>query len=285
MWGWTSVERLAQDARYRTRMFWKHRGFTLVALLTLALGIGADTVMFSVVNAVLIEPLPYPQADRLMFLSAMNPAGGAISLSYPDFLDWKEHTRVFESLAAHQAFGFTLTGSGEAERLSGRTVSAEFFSTLGIVPSLGRDFRPEDDQPGAHPVVILTDRVWRRCLQADPQIMNQNITLNSRSFAVVGVLPPTFQLYLPGDVFAPIGLGLRPSTRGERRGIYAIGRLRPVANLRQAQAEADTIARRLAQQYPDTNGAIGGFVEPVDGELLIGACLGFRDLVMMPYHA
>jgi predicted permease len=263
MWGWTSLERLAQDARYGARMLRKYWGFTLAALLTLALGIGANTAVFSIVNAVLIEPLPYPHADRLMFLSARNPAGAAISLSYPDFLDWKVQTRVFESLAAYQAFGFTLAASGETERLPGRTVSAEFFSTLGVVPSLGRDFRAEDARPGSDPVVILTDQVWRRRFQGDPHIINRSINLESRSFTVVGVLPPAFQFYLSGDVFAPIGLGLRTGTRGQRKGIYAIGRLRPGATTRQAGAEADIIARRLAQQYPDTNRGMGGFVEPL----------------------
>ncbi len=132
LWGWNSLERFLQDARYATRVLRKHKAFTVTAPLTLALGIGANTAMFSVIYTVLIEPLPYPEANRLMFLSARDPTGLAISFSHPDFLDWKQETRAFESLAAHQAFGFTVTGAGEAQRLPGRTVSASFFSTLGV---------------------------------------------------------------------------------------------------------------------------------------------------------
>jgi putative ABC transport system permease protein len=263
MWGWTTLERVLQDTRYATRVLRKHWSFAVAAMLTLALGIGANTAMFSVVYAVLIEPLPYPQADRLMFVSARDATGAAISFSYPDFLDWQQQTHAFESIAAYQSFGFTVTGTGETQRFPGRTVSAGFFSTLGVTPSLGRDFRPEDDRPGSEPVVIVTDQLWHKVLHGDREIMNRPITLNSRSFTVIGVLPPTFQLYEAGDMFAPIGLGLRASTRGQRKGIYAVGRLRRDATLKQAQLEADAIAQRLAQQYPATNGGIGGLVEPI----------------------
>src|SRR5579871_988262 len=263
IWGWTSLERLLQDVRYSVRVLRKHWAFTSAALLTLALGIGANTAMFSVVYAVLIEPLPYPQSDSLMFLSARNPAGAAISFSYPDVEDMQQQTQAFESLAAYQAFGFTVTGSGETQRVPGRTVSAAFFSTLGITPAFGRDFRVDDDRPGSQPVVIVTDRIWRRFFNADSDLANRYLTLNGRSFAVIGVLPPTFQLYQTGEIFAPIGLGLRASVRGERKGIYAIGRLRPGATLAQVKAEAGMIAQRLARQYPDTNGGVGAIVEPL----------------------
>jgi putative ABC transport system permease protein len=263
MWGWTSIERLLQDVRYAVRVLRKHWAFTLAALLTLALGIGANTAMFSIVYAVLIEPLPYPQADRLMFLAARSATGAAISFSYPDVLDWQEQTRAFENFAAYQSFGFTVTGYRETQRFPGRTVSASFFSTLGITPALGRDFIPQDDRPGSQPVVIITDRLWRRFFSGDRDIANRNITLNGRSFAVIGVLPPDFQLYQTAEIFTPIGLGLRPSARGERRGIYAVGRLRSDATLKQAKAEADMMAQRLAAQYPDTNGGIGAMVEPL----------------------
>ncbi len=246
MWGWTSVERFLQDTRYATRVLRKHWAFTVAALVTIALGIGANSAMFSVVYAVLIEPLPYPQADRLMFLAARNPAGAALSFSYPDVLDWQQQTRAFENLAAYQSFGFTVTGSRETQRFPGRTVSATFFATLGIAPALGRDFLPQDDRPGAQPVVVVTDGLWRRFFNADRDILNRNVMLNGRSFAVIGVLPPDFQLYQTGEIFAPIGLGLRPSVRGERKGIYALGRLGPDVTPRQAKTEADMIARRLA---------------------------------------
>src|SRR5215472_3548330 len=177
MWGWTSIERLLQDARYAVRVLRKHWAFTLAAMLTLALGIGANTAMFSVVYAVLIEPLPYPQADRLMFLAARSAAGTAISFSYPDVLDWQKQTRAFETLAAYQSFGFTVTGPRETQRFPGRTVSASFFSALGITPVLGRDFIPSDDGPGSQPVVIITDWLWRRFFNGDRNLVSRNIAL------------------------------------------------------------------------------------------------------------
>ena len=263
VWRFAMVEDAWLDLRYAWRQLLRAPAFATAAIVTLALGIGANTAMFSVVYTVLIEPLPYPQADRLMFLAAKNSPGAAISFSYPDVLDWQQQTSAFEKLAAYQAFGFTVTGSQETQRFPGRTVSAAFFSTLGITPALGRDFRPQDDRPGSQPVAIITDRVWRRFFNADPDIVNRNVTLNSRSFAVIGVLPENFQLYQTAEIFAPIGLGLRSSARGERKGIYAVGRLRPDATLRQAKIEADVIAQRLAEQYPDTNGGIGATVEPL----------------------
>lgn len=248
------IEDMTNDLAFAFRLLRRSPGFMLAAVLTLALGIGANSAMFSVVHSLLIEPLPYPQADRLVTFSAKSAAGQNMALSYPDFLDFREQARAFESLATYQDYGFTVTGTGEAQRLPGRTVSAEFFSTLGVVPSLGRDFRDEDDRPGSPPVVVLSHQAWQRLFHLDPDIIGRDVTLNGRSFTVVGILPHTFQFYLPGDVFAPIGLGLRPSLRGQRRGIYAIGRLRSGATFLQAQSEVDTIARRLAQQYPENAG-------------------------------
>jgi len=260
-WGWAWFENFVQDARYAVRALRKHWALTLAALVMLALGIGANTAMFSVVYAVLIEPLPYPNADRLMFLAARDSTGAAISFSYPDVLDWQQQTRVFEKIAAYQSFGFTVTSTHETRRFPGRAVSATFFSTLGIAPALGRDFLPQDDHAGSQPVVIISDRVWHQFFNADRDVVNGNITLNGTSFAVIGVLPPHFQLYRAGEIFAPIGLGLRSSARGERKGIYAIGRLRRNATLQQAQTEANTIAERLARQYPEMNGNIGALVQ------------------------
>jgi hypothetical protein len=142
MWGWTSIERFLQDARYALRVLRKHWAFTLAALLTLALGIGANTAMFSVGYAVLIEPLPYPQAGRLMFLAAKSAGGAAISFSYPDVMDWQKQTRAFETLAAYQSFGFTVTGSRETQRFPGRTVSCLLFFGAWNHPNVGPRFPP-----------------------------------------------------------------------------------------------------------------------------------------------
>jgi predicted permease len=258
------VDELRQDLWYAARTLQKSPGFAAVAIVSLALGVGANAGIFSVVKTVLIERLPYPRGERLAVLSAKDHVGGSMSLSYPDVLDWKNQTQVFESVAAYQDYGMTLTGRDhDAERFSGRTVSANFFSTLGVVPSLGRDFALEDDRPGAAPVAIVSHGVWARSFRADPQLIGRSVTFNGRSFTVVGVLPATFQFYVSGEIFAPLGLGLRPSARGERRGIYAIGRLRPEKTFTQAQVEADTIARRLGQYYPNTNAGVGAAVVPL----------------------
>jgi putative ABC transport system permease protein len=216
-----------------------------------------------------------------MFLAARSTAGAAISFSYPDALDWQNQTRAFEIVAAYQSFGFTVTGSRETQRFPGRTVSNSFFSTLGIAPAVGRDFLPQDDRPGSQPVVIITDRIWHRFFSGDRDIVNRNITLNGISFAVIGVLPANFQLYRTAEIFAPIGLGLRSSARGERRGIYAIGRLRSDAPLKQAKVEANMIAQRLAAQYPDTNGGIGAVVEPLSENFVSKA----KPIVIMLFGA
>jgi len=275
------VERLLQDVRFAIRLLRKQWGFTLAALLTLALGIGVNAAMFSVILAVLIEPLPYPHAGRLMFLAASTATGGPISFSYPDVLDWQRQTRAFESLAAYQSFGFTITGAGETQRFPGRAVSASFFSTLGVTPAIGRDFLPQDGRPGSQPVVIITDRLWRRFFGADRGIGNRNLTLNGTSFSVIGVLPPEFQLYQAAEIFAPIGLGLRSSARGERKGIYALGRLRPDATLQQARLEADLIARQLAGQFPETNRGVGATAEPL-AENFVGKT---RPVLLVPFGA
>src|SRR5262249_49161114 len=157
-------------------------------------------------------------------LSATDRVGGSMSLSYPDLLDWRNQTEVFQSVAGYQDYGFTLLeGDRSAERLSGRTVSATFFSTLGIVPALGRDFAARDARPGAAPAAIVSHGVWQRTLHADQQIIGRPVILNGRSFTVIGVLPATFQSPVVGEIFAPLGLDLRPSARGQHRGIYAIG--------------------------------------------------------------
>src|SRR5262249_20803224 len=164
------VDQVTQDLLYAARTLRRSPAFAAVAALSLAIGVSANATIFSVVKTVLIEPLPYPDADRLALLSAKDRVGGSMSLSYPDLLDWKNQTHVFESLAGYQDYGFTLlAGDGAAERIPGRTVSANFFSTLGVLPSVGRDFAPADDLPGATPVVIVTHGAWQRSLKADPQ--------------------------------------------------------------------------------------------------------------------
>lgn len=248
------LEDLWQDARYAFRSLRKHPGFTAIAIFTLALGIGANTAIFSVINAVLLRPLPYADADRLVLLTE-TLSEGPVGVSYPNFVDFRSQNTVFENVAAvRHRESFNLTGAGDSERLQGRLVSANFLSTLGVQPILGRDFRPEDDQAGAAPVVVISHALWQRRFGGTENIVGQPLTLNRESFTVIGVLPANFEYGLDADLTVPIGLQTeRYSARGRDPGIEAIARLKPGVSTEAANAELNTIAARLEQQYPESN--------------------------------
>ena len=258
---------LIQDLRYGLRMLRKSPGFTTIAVITLALGIGANTAIFSIVNAVLLQPLPFPHSDRLMFLTEMglrpNGSMSRTAVSYPDFFDWRSQNHVFQSLASYHGDEFTLTGSGQPLHLSGQTVSSEFFSVLGIAPMLGRGFRPEEEKPGTR-VVVLSHDLWQSVYGSDPNMVGRNITLNQQIYQVVGVMPAGFSFPLNTDppklwrTFAPetevTSPGDRPAT--QVRGAHfllAAGRLKDGIALDQAREEMNLIAQALAKQYPDSN--------------------------------
>jgi len=248
-------DEMFQDLRYGVRMLLKHPGFTLIAVLTLGLGIGANTAIFSIVNAVLLRPFPYQAPERLVILRERVSAGGGFSPSYPNFVDWRAQNTAFEAISAvRQNESFNFTGTGEPERLQGRLVSAEFFSLLGVKPLVGRDFLPEEDRPGATPAVILSYGLWQRRFGADPSILGQQLTLNNQSFTVVGVTPPNFQFGAEADVTVPIGLQAeRFKTRGGDPGADVVARLKPNVSPQQAETEMNLIAVRLEQQYPESN--------------------------------
>jgi predicted permease len=250
------METLWQDLRYSGRMLLKHPGFTLIAVLTLTLGIGANTAIFSIVNAVLLRPFPYESPERLMIPGeSFTGTRGGRSLTYPNFADWKDERKVFEGASVVRSNeNYNLTGAGEPERLQGRLVSAGFFALLGIKPLLGRDFVAEDDRPGATPTVILSHGVWRRRFGEDQQIVGKQILLNNLAYTVIGVTPANFQYELESDVTIPIGLSAdRFKSRGADPGISAVVRLKPNVTLQQAEAELEVIYSRLQQQYPEVN--------------------------------
>src|SRR5215813_2057753 len=246
---------LWQDLRYGARMLLKQPGFTLIAVLTLSLGIGANTAIFSIVNAVLLRPFPYKEPERLVILRERVSVGGGFSPSYPNFVDWRAQNTVFDAISAvRQNESFNLTGAGEPERAPGRLVSAEFFSTLGIEPLLGRDFLAEEDSPGATPAAILSYGFWRRRFGNDPGIIGKQLTLNNQSFTVIGVTPANFQFGEEADITVPIGLSAeRFRLRGRDPGVDVVARLKPGVSRRQAETELNMIAARLEQQYPETN--------------------------------
>jgi putative ABC transport system permease protein len=263
------METLWQDLRYGTRLLLKHPGFTLVAVLTLSLGIGANTAIFSIVNAVLLRPFPFPQPDRLIVIGE-GFAGGPVS--YPNFADWKDDPSLFASTSAvrgNESFNFT--GAAEPERLQGRLVSAGFLSTLKVNPLLGRDFTPDDDRPGAAPTVILSHAFWNRRFNGDHAVVGREITLNNQSYTVAGVLPRDFQFGLDADVTVPIGLSSdRFKARGADPGISVVARMRPNVTEQEAQVALNVIYSRLEQQYPESNTGRRAYVMPMH-EYFVGS--------------
>jgi predicted permease len=253
---------LLQDLRYGWRMLAKNPGFTAVALLALALGIGANTAIFSVVNGVLLRPLPYPEPARLMMIYETTARLGQGAVSYPDFLDWRRENRSFTDIAAFRGYDFNFTGSGQPEHLQGELVSASLLPVLGVNPLLGRNFLPQEDQQGAGGVVMLTYGLWERRFGADPNITGKTLTLNAKSYAVIGVLPSDFRFREQAELYAPVGQW-RPVVLYDREnhpGLHVVGRLKPGVTMAAAQAEMTSIARALAQRYPKTNAGEGATV-------------------------
>src|SRR5437588_8616040 len=257
---------LWQDLRYGLRMLAKNPGFAAVAVIALALGIGANSAIFSVVNTVLLRPLPYKNPERLVLVWEENSKQGfpRDTPSPANFLDWRDQNQVFESMAAIAEASFNLTGAGDPERIDGRRVSASLFSLLGVEPQLGRGFRTEEDQPGGNHVVIISHGLWQRRFGSDPGIIGKPINLNGESFTVVGVMPRTFQFPTRRDqLWVPIAFNAKEA--GERGNHYleVIARMKPSVTLAQAQAEMTTIATRLQQRYPETNTSVGAVVTPL----------------------
>ena len=188
---------LLQDIRFALRMLLKSPAFSAAVIVTLALGIGANTALFSIVNSVLLNPLPYPQSSQLVALYGDKPGLGLGPISYPNFLDWQRSAQSFSSMAMYRHEDYNLMTSGQAERVNGLMVSAAFFTTLGIPPALGRDFLREDDHIGAAPVVLLSDAFWHRHFGGSPAVVNRSIDLGGTNYTIIGVLPPAFRFTIP----------------------------------------------------------------------------------------
>jgi predicted permease len=296
------LETLLQDLRYGLRMLAKSQGFTAIAILTLALGIGANTALFSVVNGVLLNPLAYPHSAELVAIYGKTPGYQRAPINYLNFLDWQRQTQAFSSMAMYRNQDYNLIGTGEiAERVRGYMISADFFPTLRVTPVLGRTFRVDDDQVGAAPVVILGGGFWRRKFGASLEITGKSITLNGTSYAIVGVIPAGFTFYgQDRDVYTPIGQWNDASFRDRRVDVsaHAVGRLKPGITLSQAIADMDGIAQNLAAAYPEADKAVGitlvsikedlvGNVQPLlivllaaVGFLLLIACANVANLLL-----
>jgi putative ABC transport system permease protein len=281
-WQWPSIESIFADIRYGLRMLRKHPGFTVVAVLTLAIGIGANTAIFSVVNTVLLRPLPYPHADRIVYLSEWSQEVPDMSIAMANFADWQKMNTVFESLVAYRAENLNLTGQGEPQRLAIREVTAGLFPTLGVEPILGRELTPDDDKPGAEPVILLSDSLWARNFGRDPSVLGRRLNLDGELFTVIGVLPsshfhPSWRQF---DAFTSLGrlknvIG-GPKRRDEHPGIYAYGRMKPGVTVEQARADMIAIAAQLGKQYKSNVGSsvvvmplLDAVVEDVRPSLLV----------------
>ncbi|MBV9887139.1 MAG: ABC transporter permease [Acidobacteria bacterium] len=254
------MNQLWHDLRYAVRMLAKAPAFTAVAILTLALGIGANTALFSVINSVLLAPLPFPQADRLMALFSKRIAFDTASIPYPNFLDWQRNNTTFASLTCYRPDDFNLTGAGQAEHIVGEMVSADFFSTLGVQPASGRWFTHEEDQRGGAPVAVISAGLWKRKFGSAANIVNGRMTLNGVDYTIVGVTPDSFHLRLqnfPADVevYTPIAQFTDPSfwDRNSGYSTKGIGRLKPGVTIEQARADMDSVAQQLAVAYPEAD--------------------------------
>jgi predicted permease len=295
------MDTLLQDLRYGFRMLAKAPAFTAIAILTLALGIGANTALFSVVNGVLLTPLAYPQSRQLVAIYGQTVGFAQAPINYPNFLDWQRDSQSFSSMAIYRNQDYNFTGIGEAERLTGYMVSADFFSTLGVTPVLGRTLRPDDDHLGAAPVVILGGGFWKRKFGSSLDVLGKSMVLNGTSYTIAGVIPAGFTFYgRDRDVYTPIGQWNNVSFRDRRIDVssHGIARLKPGVTLAQARADMDGIAQNLAVAYPEANKAVGitlvsmkedivGNVQPflivllaAVGFLLLIACANVANLLL-----
>jgi len=268
------LETLWSDMRYGVRMMARSPGFTIVAILTLALGIGANTAIFSVVNGVLLNPLPFPQPEQLVTLSESKPNFATGSISYPNFRDWQKCNHTFSSMAVARMYSFSMTGNGDAELLTAEFVSSDFFPLLGVNPVAGRTFAPGEDRVGAAPVAMISAGFWRRKFGASPGIVGKAITLDGKDYTIVGVLPASFDLlvrsFRTSDIYVPIGQWTNPllMQRGAGLGIHGIGRLKPGVTIEQARADMAEVSLNLSAAYPDSDKGIGAAIFPLKQDML-----------------
>ena len=281
---------LTQDLRYALRTLRRSPGFTAVAVICLSLGIGVNATIFSVVDGVILNPYPYPDADRIVVVHSYNQRLGVqrTSPSYGDFEDFRDANSTIESMAAFTAYSLTIAdGAGEPERFPGMAVSASLFSLIGERPALGRDFRPDDDRPGAEPVVMLSDHVWRTRYNADPATVGRAISVNGKPHTVIGVMPPTFAFPENQRLWVPITPYVAAAPR-DRRGTQVFAKLKPGISIDQARADLEGLASGLAETYPASNEGWGAGVRPLyqwllpdQVKLILLAMMGAVTMVLL----
>ncbi|MEK6285158.1 MAG: ABC transporter permease [Acidobacteriota bacterium] len=288
------METLLHDARYAVRTLLRSPGFSTVAVLVLALGIGANTAIFSVVNGVLLKALPFPEPDRLVALSESSTKSPVMAVAYPNYLDWRARQGVFENLGARMPAGGVLTGDGEPERVIGRWVTASFFPTLGVRPQLGRFFDEVEDKAGAERVMVISYGLWQRRFGGDPDLIGKTIFYNSEGWTVIGVTPRGFDYYgqtnVNNDFFIPLGHLAGQPYMGDRHShvVFVTGRMKPGVSIEQARTEMNTISAQLEEEHPASNtgnsAALTSFLDDYVGDsrpalLVISAVAGFVLLI------
>jgi predicted permease len=305
VWGMGTLERLTQDLRFGVRMLAKSPAFAAVAILTLALGIGANTALFSVVDGVLLNPLPYPKPEQLVTLDESKPNFDAGSISFPNFRDWRKGNSTFSMMGVSRSYGFNLTGRGEAEQVRAQFVSSDFLPLLGVKPVLGRVFAEGEDEIGASPIVLIGEGFWNRKFGAASDVLGKGLTLDGGSYTIVGVVPASFNLQVGGfrasDIYAPIGQWTNPllPNRSAGLGLHGIGRLKPGVTIDQARADMKRITEDLSAAYPDADKGIGATLLPLKermvgdvrlllwtllaavGFVLLIACVNVANLLMV----
>ena len=263
------MQTLLQDLRYGVRSLWQRPGFTAIAVITLALGIGANTTLFSFVNGILLRPLPYKNPAQLVVLDENAPKQGikSFGVSYPNFVDWRAQNHVFEDVASYQANTNSLVGAGEPEQVPGAKISHGLFELLGVAPSLGRTITADEDQPETNNVVLISDGLWRRRFGSDRSVVGQTLTVSGRTRTIIGVMPPDFKFPETAELWVPLALNEKLFTRTDH-GLNTVARLKPNVTLAQAQAEMANIARRIEERNPVTNEGLGVDVYPLRARLV-----------------
>ncbi|HKQ91433.1 MAG TPA: ABC transporter permease, partial [Blastocatellia bacterium] len=261
------MQTLLHDLRYGLRMLAKKPGFTVVAVFTLALGIGANSAIFSVVNGVLLRPMQLEDPDRLIKIWEKLPAGGQGTASAPNLKDWREQNTVFNGIAAYQFSSLNLRGQESPERLSGATVSPNFFDVVGVRPQLGRAFQTGEDEAGRNRVALLSHRLWQRVFGGDAGVVGKEIPLNGENYTVIGVMPPDFRFpSRPTEIWVPLVIPPDLVDSRDNHWMLTLARLKPDVGFEQAREQMVTIAKRLEQQYPDAQAGRSVFLIPLQEE-------------------
>jgi putative ABC transport system permease protein len=272
------METLLQDLRYGIRNLSSTKGVALIAILTLALGIGVNTAIFSVINAVLLQPLPFHDPGKLVRLNETEAAPGIYPISAPDYMDWKRDNKTFQDMSFfHWPHNMNLSDSGQAQQIIAIPTEANFFSVLGVQPLLGRTWAPGEDQAGGSRIVILSYGLWKSMFNSDPKVIGKNIDLDAASYTVVGVMKPTFQFPVGTQLWIPQDMSTKALGIRGNHGPGAIGRLKPGVSVEQALADLNVISARLEQQFPLTNQKVAAIVTPLH-ESMVGRS---RDSLML----